>query len=243
MSAPWRSAAGSRPGKWSVWKFNWLVNHKIIAALERARPHAHGLLVDVGCGSKAFAPVLEPRVARYLGVDWARPPGFARERGPDVLARVEALPFRDASVDTVFGMSLLTFLPEPHALLEEARRVVRPDGALILEFTQMAPRHQEPEDFFCFTRNGARRLLERADFTPVEFIPIGGLWTRVGLSVIAAVNRVNRGPWRVVTEIPARLLYVVFQLGFALLDLVFHDPADVLAYLVVARPAPRGAGR
>jgi len=229
----------SHPGKWSVWKFNWLVNHKIIAALERARPHAHGLLVDVGCGSKAFAPVLAPHVARYLGVDWARPPGFTRERGPDVLARVEALPLRDGSVDTVFGMSLLTFLPEPQRMLEEARRVVRPEGTLILEFTQMAPRHQEPEDFFCFTRNGARALLARAGFEPVEFIPIGGLWTRAGLSLIAGVNRVNRGPWRPLTEIPARLLYVVFQLAFEGLDRLFHDPADVLAWLVVARPVAR----
>src|SRR5205814_5116426 len=39
-----------RPGKWSVWQFNWLANHKIIRALERSRPHAHGVLLDLRCG-------------------------------------------------------------------------------------------------------------------------------------------------------------------------------------------------
>jgi hypothetical protein len=58
---------------------------------------------------------------------------------------------------------------------------------------------------------------------------------RVGLSAIAALNRINRGPTRVVTELPVRVLYVVLQLGFAALDLVFFDPREVLTNIVVAR--------
>jgi hypothetical protein len=59
--------------------------------------------------------------------------------------------------------------------------------------------------------------------------------SRVGLSAIAALNRVNRGPARVLTEIPVRILYVVLQLGFEALDRLFLDPREVLAHLVVAR--------
>ena len=47
-----------------------------------------------------------------------------------------------------------------------------------------------PADYFRSTRNGATWLLERAGFEPLEFIPIGGLMTRVGLSTIRALNRV-----------------------------------------------------
>ena len=45
-------------------------------------------------------------------------------------------------------------------------------------------------------------------------IPIGGLMARVGLSTLAGLNRINRGPLRVVTEIPVRILYAALQLGF-----------------------------
>jgi SAM-dependent methyltransferase len=130
---------------------------------------------------------------------------------------------------------MLTYLPEPQRMLDEAARLLRPGGMLILEFTQMVPLHDEPHDYFRFTRYGAEWLLRRAGFEPVAFVPIGGLWARVGLTTIAALNRWNRGPTRVLTEIPVRLLYVLFQVGFELLDRLFFDPREVLAHLVVAK--------
>jgi SAM-dependent methyltransferase len=222
-----------------VWKFNWLANHKIIAALRRARRHARGTLLDVGCGTRAFERHLVPPVERYLGVDLRTSP-YLGGKGPDVYARGEALPFRAGSFDTVLGLSVVTYFPEPLRLLEEARRVLAPGGVLILEFTQMAPLHDEPYDYFRFTRYGAAWLLERAGFEPLEFIPIGGLWARVGLSTIAALNRLNRGPTRILTEIPVRALYVVLQLLFELLDRLFRSPRETLSHLVVARSRAPG---
>ena len=58
----------------------------------------------------------------------------------------------------------------------------------------------------------------------------------------AALNRINRGPTRVLTELPVRVLYMVIQLSFALLDRIFFDPREVLGHMVVARKvagAPR----
>jgi hypothetical protein len=46
---------------------------------------------------------------------------------------------------------------------------------------------------------------------------------------------VNRGPTRILTEIPVRVLYIVLQLWFELLDRLFFDPREVLAHIVVAR--------
>jgi len=226
-----RSAPG---GRYAVWKFNWLANHKIVAALERVREHARGELLDVGCGSKPFAPVFAGRVRRYWGTDLAGS-RYLGEARPDAFATAEAQPFRDETFDTVLGLSMLTYLPEPLRMLTEARRVLKPGGALILEFTQMVPLHDEPHDYFRFTRYGAEWLLRQAGFEPVAFVPVGGLWARVGLSTIAGLNRLNRGPTRVLTEIPVRVLYIVLQLGFELLDRMFFDPREVLAHIVVAR--------
>ena len=239
------SPAGSRPGLWrritsgatrrfTPWKFNWLANHKIIAALERVRVHAHGDLLDVGCGSKPFAPLFAGRVRRYWGSDLAVS-RYLGEARPDAYASAEAQPFRGESFDTVLGLSMLTYLPDPLRMIEEARRLLKPGGALILEFTQMVPLHDEPHDYFRFTRFGAELLLRRAGLDPVEFVPVGGLWARVGLSTIAELQRLNRGPTRVLTELPVRLMYVILQLGFELLDRLFFDPREVLAHIVVAR--------
>jgi SAM-dependent methyltransferase len=152
-----------------------------------------------------------------------------------VFARAERLPFRSGSFDTVLGLSMLNNLPQPERLLDEAHRVLRPGGILLLEFPQMMALYGEPHDYFRFTRHGATWLLERARFEPLAIIGIGGLSTRVGLAAIDALNRLNRGPWRVITELPVRILYVVLQLLFAGLERLLFDPREVVANLVVAR--------
>lgn len=230
----WRAMTSGETGKWSFWKFNWLANHKILAALHRARVHARGELLDMGCGRKPFAPQFGAHISRYWGTDLAASPYLGHAR-LDAYARAEAQPFRDGSFDTILGLSMLTYLPEPILMVREAHRLLTPGGVLILEFTQMVPLHDEPHDYFRFTRFGAEYLLEQAGFEPIEYIPIGGLWARVGLSMIAGLNRVNRGPTRLLTEIPVRMLYVVIQLACELLDQLFFDPREVLSHLVVAR--------
>lgn len=230
----WTRLQATPTGRFTPWKFNWLANHKIIAALEQVRSHAHGELLDIGCGSKPFAPIFAGRVSRYWGSDLAASRYLGGDR-PDAFASAEAQPFKSSTFDTVVGLSMLTYLPEPGRMIDEAHRVLRPGGTLILEFTQMVPLHDEPWDFFRFTRFGAKYLLERSGFEVVEVVPIGGLWARVGLSTIAGLQRLNRGPTRILTEIPVRVLYLVLQLFFELMDRVFFDPREVLSHLVVAR--------
>jgi len=238
VSDAWSRVQRQPTGKGSFWKFNWLARHKIIRALEEARVHARGRLLDVGCGWRPFAPVFEGRVERYFGTDLFTSGDLAGVP-PDFYSRAEALPVRSECMDTVLGLSMLTYLEEPDRALAEAFRVLRPGGVLIMEFTQMAAVLDHGHDYFRFTRHGAELTLRRAGFETVVSIPIGGLWSRVGLHLIGRLNRLNRGPTRVLTEIPVRLLYVVIQLGCEALDRVLPTPAERLAHLVVARrPGP-----
>lgn len=237
VTGGWRRVTRGAPGRWSVWRYQWIIHHQVIAALERARAHAHGVLLDVGCGSKPFARHFEGRVSRYLGTDLASSAYFDGVR-PEIFARAEALPVRTASVDTLLGLSMMDHIAEPDVMLAEAHRVLRPGGTLLLEFPQLVPLHDEP-DYFRYTSSGVRWLLERGGFEPVEIIPMGGLMTRVGMDAIATLNRLNRGPARVFTELPVRALYVVIQLLFAGLDRLTIDPRQVVGHLAVARRVER----
>jgi SAM-dependent methyltransferase len=228
------------PSRSAFWRFNWIAHHQMIMAVERSAAHVRGRLLDVGCGTMPGRKWLAGHFTEYMGVDLAdsRYLGDARLTA---VARAEALPFRGGTFDTVLGLSMLTYLPEPGHMVAEAWRALRAGGVLVLEFTQTAPLHDPPHDYFRFTRFGARWLLERHGFEVLEIIPVGGLWTRVAMSLIAPLNRINRGPARVLTELPVRLLYVVIQLAAALMDRVFRDPNEALAHVVVARRVERPA--
>lgn len=94
---------------------------------------ARGRILDLGCGTGRNLPLV-PAATWVVGVDPSRPPlERARRRAPGrplVQAAAEALPFRDASVDTVLSALAFCSVGDPARGLAEVRRVLRPGGTL-----------------------------------------------------------------------------------------------------------------
>jgi SAM-dependent methyltransferase len=96
---------------------------------------ARGRTLDLGAGTGRTLPLYGAGV-RPVAVDPHRD-ALARARAraplvPAVVARAEALPFRDGVFDTVVAALVLCSVDHPDLALSEARRVLRPGGALRL---------------------------------------------------------------------------------------------------------------
>jgi hypothetical protein len=107
--------------------------------LERLVAPAGKDVVDVGCGGGGLVRELAASGARPIGIEISEAqlaPARARDDGNGdvryLVGRAEALPLEDASVDLVVFMRSLHHVPREHlaAALREARRVLRPDGAV-----------------------------------------------------------------------------------------------------------------
>jgi len=94
---------------------------------------ARGRTLDLGCGTGRNLPLL-PAGARAVGLDPAADAlRRARRRAPAVpllIARAEALPFRDGTFDTVLSGLVFCSVGDPPGGLAEVRRVLRPGGEL-----------------------------------------------------------------------------------------------------------------
>jgi SAM-dependent methyltransferase len=109
-----------------------------VAMLERMTPPAGKDVVDIGCGGGALVRELAGRGARVTGVEISEARRAAAAGGDDgtgaryVVGRAERLPFDDASMDLAVFMRTLHHVPPADLLgaLREARRVIRPDGAV-----------------------------------------------------------------------------------------------------------------
>lgn len=91
-----------------------------------------GIGLEIGVGTGRFAVPL----GIAIGVDPSPAMlGYARRRGIDVACGVaESLPFRESSFDHVLVVTTICFVDDPRAMLAEAARVLKPQGAVVIGF-------------------------------------------------------------------------------------------------------------
>src|SRR5262245_16955776 len=78
----------------------------------------------------------------YLGIDVRSGPGV------DEIADVEALPYSSGSFGTVIAMNTFEHVPHFWRGFEEAYRVLRPDGALLISCPFYFHIHDHPRDYW-----------------------------------------------------------------------------------------------
>ena len=128
-----------------------------------------GDLVDFGCGNMPYRPLLQPHVGRYLGCDL--PGNEAAELITDVPGTI---PVSDQSVSVVLSNQVLEHVEHPHEYLNEARRVLLPDGILILSTHGVWKYHPDPRDYWRWTCEGLRKQIQDCGFQIIRFRGIMG---------------------------------------------------------------------
>ncbi len=107
------------------------------------------------------------------------------ERLPDVIGDAHSLPFVDASIKNILCTEVLEHLHTPQQAVNEMHRVLVPGGTLILTTRFVFPIHDQPIDYFRFTKYALQQLFKEWEI--VEIVPetqtfsaIGALIQRVG---------------------------------------------------------------
>lgn len=140
--------------------------------------YSRGDVLDLCCGTGAFFDAVDGRSRSLVGIDFSRSLLAAgRARSSPTLhpllveADAHASPFRAASFDTVYSYSSLYVIPRLDLVVDEVRRVLRPDGIAILDLgnrrslmTALARAHHEQSGWAAHhtvTTRELRRLVER----------------------------------------------------------------------------------
>ena len=183
----------------------WVLR-RLRGAIRQSIPHFRGRLLDAGCGMSPYRAMLEPHVAQYVGLEWHPESGY-RGNNADLYGHVSRVPLGTGTMDAVLCTEVLEHVPDPDHVLGELGRVLRPGGTLILTAPFVFPIHEE-RDYFRYTAQGFRALLDRQGFERVEVVPLGRAPTTLavltGLYLLDGCFLWNR--WLYAFSIPLRPL-------------------------------------
>jgi hypothetical protein len=87
------------------------------------------------------------------------------------------------------------------------------------------PLHEEPHDYYRFTKYGFQNLLKVAGYSSWEIWPDGGDWTQIFLSINLQLQRTCFIP-----------LVIIFNLSGLIMEFLDHREKIPANYTIIARP-------
>jgi SAM-dependent methyltransferase len=172
----------------------WFVLRAEAALRDWLRSTSRGRVLDVGSADGHMRDWLLD--CDYIALDY---PGTAKAlygTRPHVFADGAALPFSDASFDTVLLLEVLEHMRDARAALGEIARVLKPGGQLLLSVPFLYPLHDAPHDYRRYTSCGLVAALQRAGLSPSAPRPLNGGFEAAALLVAIACAEAVLGAWQ-----------------------------------------------
>lgn len=157
-------------------------------------------------------------------------------RKPDMVMDATNMSFDAGTFDAVYMMEVLEHVKDPQAALSEVHRVLKDDGRFVMSTPFVFGIHEEPWDFWRFTRYGLEHLLSGFE--------VGSIRARNHYyrSIIVLFMRTifSPGRKRQVIGAFAMVLGFPFFLMLMLLDWVSPDDRSTTGYFVTCHKPVAG---
>jgi len=186
-----------------IWLAEHGLNREIKSAIAGLRFGEADKWLDVGCGLRPYESCFPS--GTYIGLDVEVSGRNASLKVADHYYDGRILPFPNDSLEGVICTQVLEHVPDPLFLLGEMYRVIKPGGRLLVSLPFVWQEHEEPYDFFRYTRFGISELLVQNGFKVDSIVKDTGSIETLASGLNAYISN-NLVP-------PIRGVWVAFALG------------------------------
>ena len=260
-----RENAVRQQGKVNLSLFNYcfLVYYYLIREIKKNASYAHGVLLDVGCGTSPFQEYYLPHVDKYLKLE--HPEAVKDNIKYDFLSELPKISAPDSSIDTIVSFSVLEHVSEPFETIKEFERVLKDNGIFIISVPQYWHLHEEPHDYLRFTKHILKEKITKTGFEILYMKGLGGSFATVGQAFCNAIillldldhvkNIFNFISGKKTENLRKSIIYAIYKspliflsiilipiinLTFLLLDQLLGSPRDTIGYFVIGRKTVEG---
>lgn len=111
-------------------------------------------------------------VNEHIGVD--SPETTHDKRNIEIFATAYEIPVKDETFDSAICTAVLEHLEEPELAIRECYRVLKQESYAIYSVPFIWHLHEEPRDFFRYSKYGLKHLFEKCGFRIIDISPLSG---------------------------------------------------------------------
>jgi SAM-dependent methyltransferase len=147
----------------------YIIRRGLFRAIADIAPNIGGDILDFGCGSKPYEALFN-NAKSYIGVDIESSGHDHKNSKVDFFYDGKQLPFPDEYFDAVVCFEVFEHIFNLEEVLAEIRRVLKPNGQLLLSVPFAWDEHEVPYDFARYTSYGITSIVTNAGFEQTKHI-------------------------------------------------------------------------
>lgn len=136
-------------------------------AIKVLAPNLHGLLLDVGCGSKPYQTLFD--VEQYIGLEIDTPENRTKNVA-NYYYDGKKFPFVNSSFDSIICNQVFEHVFNPDNFIAEISRVLKPSGKLLLSVPFVWDEHEQPNDYARYSSFALKYILQKNGFRVISQI-------------------------------------------------------------------------
>lgn len=133
-------------------------------------PHVRGRVLDLGAGSAKYKQSILKKASEYRSCD------AVKNNNIDDVCDVLNLQYPPASFDTVVSTQVMEHINNPYKMAEQIYKILKPGGKVIITAPFLVPIHQDPGDYFRFTKDGLSEIFKQNGFKIIDTGHYGGFF-------------------------------------------------------------------
>lgn len=196
---------------------------------------AKGRLVDIGCGNKPYEIWSHGKISQYIGCDVIQ----SSSNKVDILCEANNIPLESKSFDTILSTQAIEHIEDYQGMIDEAFRLLTSGGYFILSGPFYWYLHEEPFDFYRFTKHGFKYILEKSGFEVIQTSPNGGAWATLGLMINHTFGFKNSNANTLIRGIKYLFrkmnIHILVNRIFSYLDRKDYNTINTINYVIIAR--------
>ncbi len=201
---------------------------------KQVKKYAHyikGVVLDAGSGDGE-------RYKKFFNFDKYISLDINSNNGADIVGSVENIPLESNSVDSVISTQVLEHVKNSVKAVSEFYRVLKPGGHCLVTVPQLNELHEEPHDYFRFTKYGLEEIFSNAGFKIILIDQRGGFWSaNMQIQIRYAIDLFRLNKIRLLRWIfqPFILLNGILAVFFDFFDRSRASRKHAIGWLIIAQ--------